>query len=211
MYSKRFLAEQALRILQGGDISNDSSITYGDLTAYIAQVVNELIRVDVLGGKVEGNTPFFGDFISVYDCIDVKKDVKSCRYYAELPARPLGIPNNSAITEVSFMNDPFKTFIPVGSGFNSMAYGLDIFDLEGDISFYLEGKNRIYLNGISKEMDDALQVKMVADARSKDDKEFLPIAPEFEATIIARTIDMYKIQKGTEEDRINDGVDPVVR
>lgn len=208
IYSKRYLAEQAWRLIQGGDISNDSSIIRGELVAYVGQVVNELIKTDILLNKSIGENVYFGDFISIFECLDILKDEKRCVFYTDLPARPLGIPNNSAITEVYFNEDPLATFMPIGAGFNSLTFGLDIYDMEGEISYWLEGRNRIYFKGITETKSNALNVHMIADARSLNENEFLPIAPEFEPTVIQRVVELYRIQKATNEDRIKDGVDP---
>lgn len=206
MTTKFQLAEQILRVLNGGDVSRDSSITYQEVALAVSQARDKFVREDIWARKAVGDDSINAEYLSRY-CLDLECDLKTDEYYVTLPARPINLERNKGVYRVSYIGDQSNSFVPGSTGALSLYTGLDAEVPSGRKVYYVE-EDKIYFTGVKKK--DGLKqilVVMIASSSEIDDEDPFPVPADKELDIVDFVIRLYAPQKAQPEDVINDNVD----
>jgi len=193
----RYIVESAFGLIEGGDPAAAASISWGDLKASAAAIINKFLKTEYLtiNAKI-GETIQNGTVLGLYENIDVVQ-YGGGRSKSTLPAKPLNLPRNMGVFSVFLMSDPSKEFIPLQMGqANLLKSQPMINDLLGQIGFEVFGNEVVY----TKDLTQLFQGEKVAmrlailDPSQYGEYDPLPLPPEYEWDIINELVKVYSQQ-----------------
>ena len=201
--TKARLAEQVLRIVQGGYLSDDSDIDSREVILFIEQERDTLVKRMIFESMKIGEFDINGDFISTFD-VEVKSD-SSLGLYIDTPHTPIHLPNDAGYHDLTLKTDHSVSFIRKSNNASSLFKGLPSENMLNNPNYYIEG-SRAYLK--SEPMGVAygtlLSLKLILSSRDIEDNEPLPIPADAEALIIKSVAQLYKIVDSVQQDDRND-------
>ena len=98
--TKAKLAEQVLRIIQGGSISDDSDIDTREIILHIEQERDRLIKQMILLNFKMGEHEINGNYLSSYQ-ENVFNDTERGKKYVKVPYMPIDLPNDGGFFSLS--------------------------------------------------------------------------------------------------------------
>ncbi len=204
--SKYKLAEQAQRIILGGNPTGDREVSIQELILFATQSFSIIVRRTFFEGKSEGESFVNGDFIYSFENVDVSKDGARDEYYSSLPETTVTLPYDMGVYQISRMKHQNKAFIPVSNGFNAMHSGMESSMLEGNIGYYREGDRIYYVNfndttGIGKVL-----MKLIAPIGQVDDEDQVNIPDDIQGEIVQMIVQLYTNEQAAPKDIVNDNV-----
>ena len=214
--TKKQLAEQALRIIQGGSVRDDAEIDIREIMMNIEQERDKLIKVELFQSISMGEYNINGSFISTYVSSildDTDKDLK----YSDIPVTPISLPNDLGMFQVSFEKDQFNTFIRIPNGATGLYNNLNSSRLLGRIGYFVENSTystceissgtRVYYTNLPKDCTKSVLLKVVATSGDIDEDDPFPVAPEMESQIIRSVVELYSVMRQALADESNDNVE----
>tara|TARA_R100001594_G_scaffold8109_5_gene21305 strand:- start:20065 stop:20718 length:654 start_codon:yes stop_codon:yes gene_type:complete len=214
--TKKKLAEQALRIIQGGSVRDDSEIDIREIMMNIEQERDRLIKAELFQSISMGEYNINGAFISTYVSSisdDIEKDMK----YSNIPVTPMSLPNDLGMFQVSFEKDQFNTFVRIPNGATGLYNNLNSSRLLGRIGYFVESSlnstcesssgTRVYYTNMPKDCTKSVLLKVVATSENIGEDDPFPIAPEMESQIIRSVVELYSVMRQALADESNDNVE----
>jgi len=127
MALKGQIVEQVLRIVNGGQIQDDSKITKAEIGVLLEQERDSLVRKTILENASLGEHEMPNEFISVHRCkIYVDKLYGGGgRPYVHLPQQPVNLPNDGGIYKVCKVTDVYEG-TSASNGFDVRRDKLDV-------------------------------------------------------------------------------------
>jgi hypothetical protein len=197
------LAEQAMKLIEGGTRSAGSSITFNEVKIACGNVINQLLKteyftVNAKMGEVIPN----GVTLGLYEDIQVLSN--NGKSIAKLPIKPLKLPRNMGIwaiypkynaTDIGYDLD--KEFIPLQMGQGSLIKSQPLInDLLGQVGYENFGMDIIFTKDL-KTLFPTITLAMrlaIMDISLYGDYEPLPILPEQEWEVINQVYKIYATQ-----------------
>jgi hypothetical protein len=202
--TKHQIAEQALRMLSGGDVSKDSEITIREMMLAVSQARDFVIRQELWQLIAMGDVDVVGEYICSYEDEPVLFDDKRDMFYSEIPAEYINLPRNMGVYQISLMKDQFNAFVPVSSSFLSMHRGMASQNLNGQKGYLVE-KGRVYYTGLEASDDiEKVLIKLVAASSEIEEDDIFPIPADKEMEVIKMAVQMYSTQLQIPNDQVND-------
>mgnify|MGYP003648217403 FL=1 len=205
--TKKQLAEQIIRILNSGDVSNDNSIDPRELLLAIEQERDRLVRFRLFESMKMGNPTIPGDVVSAFDSIKIKKDVVKNLLYSDLPGRVMSLPEDKGIAHVSYTKDQYNAFVRMPNGSLSLYNGLLSSMMGGRGGYWLEGDRVYYNDSVDDCCGNTVIVKMVMNSGDLDPNEPFPIPSDLESEVIKNVIGLYSSMKQLPNDEQNDNIE----
>jgi len=196
------LAEQAMNLIEGGDLAAASSIGLNELKISCGQVINAMLKteyfsVNLNGGEVIPN----GSILGMYENIEVQSS--NGKSQATLPIKPLKLPRNMGVwaiypkytTDSNYEYD--KEFIPLQMGQAGLLKSQPLINnLLGQVGYEVFG-DKVYFTQDIKQLFPNVVLAMrlaVMDISQYGDFDPLPITPEMEWDVIKEVVKMYSAQ-----------------
>lgn len=205
MSTKYSIAEQCLRIAQGGDPAGASNIKLAEVKKLVEQVLNSLLKIERYNNIREGDHYPVDLMIATYDNVAVTtyKDTAKC----VLPAIPISLPRGRGVWEVSAVSTPNIPYIPLQPGQYALVKNQRILGaLSGLTGYEVFGKNVVFTSDIYTAGVTAVMVKLlVIDFSTLSDTELLPIPADMESAVIKGVLEILGVYQT--EDNIVNGVD----
>ena len=206
--TKKILAEQAFRIIQGGSVRDDADIDIRELMLAVEQERDRLIKVELFQYLQMGDYNINGSFISTY----------IVPIYSDVPVTPISLPHDMGLYQVSHIQDQYNTFVRMHNGALGLYNGLPSANLLGRKGYWVESAlnfacddnasgTRIYYNNNVEHCDKGILLKVVATSGDIKEDEPFPIAPEMESTIVRSVVELYSVMKNALADEQNDNID----
>tara|TARA_R110002012_G_scaffold125149_2_gene276563 strand:- start:2885 stop:3511 length:627 start_codon:yes stop_codon:yes gene_type:complete len=205
--TKKQLAEQVIRILNSGDVTNDNSIDPRELLLAIEQERDRLVRLRLFESLSQGEGDIPGDVVSTFDSITIKKDVVKNLLYSSLPGRIMSLPRDMGILHVSYTKDQYNAFIRMPNGSLSLYNGLVSSMIGGRGGYWLEGDRIYYNNSVDDCCGNTVIVKMIMNSGDVDPNDIFPIPPDMESEVIRNVIQLYAPMKSAPNDEQNDNLE----
>lgn len=127
-------------------------------------------------------------------------DSKRKLWYLWCPAQPLDLPKNSGIVSVGIVGENDILFVRTSPRSKNLFRNLPASNLPRQ-TYWLEGDKIFFGKDLNEQ--SCLFVKMVAEAKSVDSREFLPMPPDMELEVIELAKQKYINQPPA--DPVNDG------
>lgn len=204
--TKYRMAEQAKRILEGGNSTQDSQLSIRELMLFVSQAFGQVARMRFFENKAEGDDYINGDFIFSFPDIPVTVDQARGEYYAILPSNVITLPRDLGVYHVSLMKDQTRPFVPVANGFNAMFRGLEAGQLEGRSGFYKEQEKIYFVNVDDIDGVEKVLIKLVAPLGSVGDEDVVSVPEDVQLEVVTMAVELYRLQQQVEQDLENDNI-----
>ena len=216
--TKRKLAEQSLRIIQGGSIRDDAEIDIREVMMNVEQERDKLVRQDLYESLQAGEAYVNGSFVTSYT-VSVETDNIKDMFFSKIPVTPLSLPKDMGVVQVSFIQDQYKPFIRMSTGQLGLYHGLPSEGAFGRIGFFIENSlefsqetsqgTKIFYNKGMKKRDCSKEVliKVVAVSEDIAPDDVFPVAPEMQAVIIRNVVELYSVMRNAVADEQNDNIE----
>lgn len=203
--TRSIIAEQAQRIIQGGDVNNDVQVTTDELEIYVDQAFGNFILQSYYQNREEGEHALNGTFI--YSFVqEVKCDDDRRRYYCVIPSTYVNLPNNMGIYSVSPIQDEFNTYVPLPTSFASLTRGTLVGDLQGNKSYFVEN-TRLYLHNLEEsDVPKKLLIKLAGGIQTDDDGLEVDIPLNYQSELVRMCVELYFSSRQTPKDQVTDNV-----
>lgn len=187
------LAEEIVKVLNGGSIQLASNVSLNEVKIAIGQVANTLLHADYLqvNAKMKEVIPN-GTVLGLYESVAVTKYNSVSQ--ATLPIKPLKLPRNMGIWSVWQTDKPQTEFIPIQMGqFNLLQSQPLINNLMGQVGYENFGNKLVFTKDLTIP-NQTVTVDMrlaIMDISQYGDWDVLPILPDHEWQIKNEVIKLY--------------------
>jgi len=203
--TRYIVAEQAQRIIQGGDVNNDVQVSISELEIFVDQAFGKFIKMSYFENRSDGEHAINGSFIYSYKT-NVKCDKDRDKHYAVIPSSYVNLPNGMGIYSVSPLKDEFNTYIPLPTAFASLTRGTAVQSLENNKGYIVEN-TRIYLFGVNNEEVPAhLLIKLVGGIQSSSSEDNVDMPLDIQSDLVKMTVELYMTMRQVPKDVINDNI-----
>jgi len=193
--TKRMIAEQVLRRLSGGDISQDTDFDFREIILLIEQAVNLLVKANIFDSLRYGATEIGAQYISSFRNVPVQFDESINLAFSEVPCNYIDLPQQRGIYQVSPMQDQFQSFIPVGPGFLNLYSRNPAGRLEGQVGYWPEQLRIYYTRNILKEGCKNILLKIVVPSPEMvGDDDPYPIGSDLELPVIQKVLELLGVR-----------------
>jgi len=200
------LAEECLKILNGGQLTSDIQITFNQMVIAVGQARDNRARTVFWENKRLGEGDIDASFIKDYDNVVVSLDDTKKLYYSELPAQVLGIANDMGVYQILWQEDQSSAFTRVPNGFTSLTRGLAVANMQGKPTFFREGTRVYYPNLKKKKGVKSVLMKLLPSASSLTEDDFCYMPSEMEQDVIQMVVQLYSNQQQVMNDVGNDNI-----
>jgi hypothetical protein len=188
------LAEEILRMLDGGQIQAASAVSANEIKIAIGQVANGLLKTDYLTVNAKlGETIANGTVLGLYEGI-VPTSYQTGKSKATLPIMPLKLPRDMGVFSVFRTNDPDNEFIPLQMGQRNLLQSQPLInDLLGQIGRERFGMELVFTKDIPLLYPgETLSMRLaIMDISEYGDYDVLPLLPEHEWQIKQEVVKMF--------------------
>lgn len=199
------ISEQVLRIILSGNTNQDKELKKEDVRMYVNQALGTVLRTRFYQYKSEGEEYIDGSYIYTFDDVEVQKDTKHNKYYADLPAATIDLPNGVGIYSVGYMEDPETTFVPTPVAFPSLFKGLRSAALSKRTGFYKEGKKIFFVN-MENGIPCKVMIKIVAPFGDLGKCNSFDIPTDLQEEVVQRAVQLFINTINIPKDNANDNI-----
>lgn len=196
------LAEQALSLIEGGDLKAASSLSISEIKIACGQVINSVLKTEYLSVNLKTREYIpNGSVLALYENISVTS--YNGKSKATLPIKPMMLPRNMGVwavypkytTNGNYELD--KEFIPLQMGQGALLKSQPMInDLLGQVGYETFGGELLFTKDIKGLFPDVVLAMRLAimDISQYDDYTILPLPPEYEWQVISEVYKMYSSQ-----------------
>lgn len=201
--TKNKLAEQVIRRLNGGDISDDAEQDPREVILFIEQAVAVLVKENYIKTLLVEETSVDPKYIAMFKNVPVLQDKDIGLSYSETPYPFLDLHADRGIHHVSMMKEQGGAFVPIRNGSVSLYSHSPAKNLEGRIGYWPEAKRIYYSVDLVRQGCDKVLVKLIVPSPSElDDDEPYPIGSDMELPVIERVLALMGVNSNTDD--VND-------
>jgi hypothetical protein len=189
--TKYRIAEQVVRLLNGGNIPAASKVKLPEVKIAVEQVVNRLLKMEYLNI----NIPSFemipnGASIATYEDIPIVQ--YGTRSKSTLPAMPLKLPRGIGVYQIFDPANPDCPFIPLEMGQLGLLKSQPLINnLLGQVGYEWYGMDIIYTTDLTQDPPITLTMRLVVlDISQYSDYDILPLPSDMEWDVIQ---EVYKL------------------
>lgn len=206
MASIKKLAEQALRVVSGGNVRSSSSIHQKEMEAVVVQAMSSVLKLETVAlSKQFGDIPF--NFVATYEGITVE-EVSDCECKAKLPIHPISLPFGVGVWAVYKPDCPSDGFVPMVVGSSTLLSRTKhsgMADILGsEVIAYEPVGSEIKIKRGKDDIGETVTVQLLVSDPSKigvDDP--LPLPQDMELLVVKSAIEVF--MKKFPHDDSNDG------
>lgn len=190
--TKYRLAEQVVRIFNGGEIPVATKLKINEAKIAVEQCLNKILKMEYLNTNIPfGEMIPNGAAIATYEGIAVEQ--YGTRSKSTLPAMPLKLPRGIGVYQIFDPANMDCPFIPLEMGQQGLLSTQPLINnLLGQVGYEWYGMDIIYTTDLTQ--PDPIEVTMrlvVLDITQYTDWDILPIPPEMEMDVITEVLKLY--------------------
>lgn len=193
------LAEECLRILNGGQIDAATNVSLAEIKLSIGQVVNSLLKVEYFTVNLKMNEIIpNGTVLGLYEGVEVI--TRNGKSEATLPIKPQKLPRNMGVwavymrKELNGNYDYDNELIPLQMGQGGLIKSQPLLnDLLGQVGYENFGDKLVFTKDIKTLFPDVVLAMRLAimDVSQYGDFDPLPLIPEMEWQVKQEVVKMY--------------------
>lgn len=191
--TKYRLAEQVVRLLNGGDISVASKVQINEAKIAVEQAVNSLLKMEYLRVNMKmGEMIPNAASVATYDNVLVTAYQQTSK--ATLPAIPLKLPRDMGVFEIYNPLNPDCLFIPLEMGMHALLKDQPLIsDLLGHVGYRRYGNDIVFQQDITIPNEDTyVSMRLVVlDISQYSDWDILPVPADMESQVIGLCLEMF--------------------
>ncbi len=193
--TKYKLAEQCVRILNGGEIPVASKVKINEAKIAVEQVLNKMLKMEYLNLNIPTAELIpNGASVATYEGIEVTQ--YGTRSKSVLPAMPLKLPRGIGLYQIFDPANMDCPFIPLEMG----QYGLLqnqplINNLLGQVGYEWYGTDIIYTTDLTQPTPIEVTIRLVVlDIGQYSDYDILPVPADMEWEIVQEVVRLYSAE-----------------
>ena len=193
------LAEECVKIINGGEIQTATNISIPEAKIAIGQVINSLLKVDYFDVNVKmGEAIPNGSVLGLYENIAVTS--YNGRSKSTLPIKPLKLPRNMGVWAIYPKYEPNQNyqldreFIPLQMGQSSLIKSQRMINgLLGQVGYEVFGNEVVFTQDLKTQYPNIVLAMRLAimDISQYGDYDPLPILPEQEWQVKQEVVRLY--------------------
>jgi hypothetical protein len=190
--TKYRIAEQVLRLLNGGEIPVSSKWKFGEVKVAIEQCLNQKLKMEYLNLNIPmGEMIPNGASVATYTNIPVTQ-YATTRIKSTLPAFPLKLPRGIGVYQIFDPANIDCPFIPLEMGQKGLLSSQALIsDLLGQVGYEWYGNDVIYTKDLTQPSPINITMRLVVlDISQYSDYDILPIPSDMEWEVVQ---DVYKV------------------
>jgi len=201
--TKYMLAEEIMRILEGGNMNVGAKVRKEEIYASIAQVANTVLK----GSYMAENLPMAelipnGAMIASYESVAVSSYGQVCK--ATLPVKPIKLPRNMGVYSVFDPNDPVNEYIPIEMGHAALLGSQPVLNSILGVGYECYGMDLIFTTDLTLLGISALTMRLVVlDMSLYSEWDPLPIIADQEYQIKKMVLELHGAQMAPSDKLVN--------
>lgn len=201
MATKKQIAEQAIRILEGGHLKPDNPIDIREVMLVVDQIRDRMCKESVDKSIKEGNYDVDEDFLSIDAGLTPAADAVSGFYSVDLTYELVSLPKGLSLYQVSPDGDHSTAYPIIPVGHLALLKGTSAVD--NDQNIYVWNMNgTLYFSGDPGGDVDALVV--ISGKEIAEDADY-PIPPDMEVELLKELVQIFGVQDQQPHDEAEDG------
>jgi len=189
--TKYRLAEQVLRLLNGGEIPVATKVLIPEAILAIEQCVNKMLKMEYLNANVPfGELIPNGASVATYENIEVVQ--YGSRSKSTLPAMPLKLPRGIGVYQIFDPANMDCPFIPLEMGQQGLLSSQPMInEILGQVGYEWYGMDVIYTTDLTQPTPIEVTMRLIVlDVSQYTDHDILPVPADMEYDIIQ---EVYKL------------------
>lgn len=212
MATKKQIAERILRILQGGDVTQDTDIDIREIMLHVDSERDNLIQEKLLQSykgmrQLSTQDPVahnvLGNYVSEARYSTSLDNIRGQRYI-KVTSIPIDLPDEGGILYIKDLDDLSITFNKMSAGTESLYSSLPSLTASNK-DYYTWVGDKIFFSDFNP--PDRVLMALVARSASLNDEDLYPLSPGDESIIINSVIELYNLMNTVKQDFMNDNID----
>jgi hypothetical protein len=201
-FTKAALISQALIRVEGGAITSDSDVRWGEMETYLSMAVNYVMVGQYWAeNKAEGGHNINPLLYTVFENIAIQTDSTTSRKYFTLPKNLITLPKARAL-EVNTMCG--KMCFPLTQGDNALEqyYG----KLKKSISYFPEGQLKVWLYNVPA-LVTAIRTKQWVHVQDLADTDLVILPSDGDTKVVDLMVQFFTGERQMPKDYTQDSQD----
>jgi hypothetical protein len=177
------LAEQVMRLLNGGDYSpSDSKWDIREIAIAVEQASAKLIRLRTFEEYRSGEPNSPGQYLATFTGIPIQRDTTRNLSYIDIPAKYISLPKGRGVHSIGPEGNEFVKYIPLDAGALNFTNIRQAPFLQGNSGYWLEGSNAYFSN----ELKGNVVIKLITGS---------DLVADMESDIVTQVYSIYRTEK----------------
>jgi len=204
MATKAQLAEQVLRILEGGSPTQDSQFDLREIMLYIDQARDKMATMSVFQNVKTGEFDIDSEFLVEYPDRIISTDTSRNLRYSDLPVSVLSLPYEMGIYAIHPRQNVEEQFIRIPGLAHGLYAGLLSFNVEAKTYYWNTGR-RVFFKNVDP-MLTYIHMLLCPSSKEIAEGDEFPVPPQMEEDIIKLAVQLFGTEKQIPHDEISDGI-----
>jgi hypothetical protein len=206
--TRRVLIEQIRRMLYGGPVTDDATVTEKEVNLYINEALAYMAKANYTDSiKLDGVETVSDVFYLTFKNLAITRDTDTGYYSLDLPQVPLGLARGYGISTVTFPTSTGLAKSPIPISVRELDYMDNLKQPPSKIFYWPEGK-KLWFKSYTNLIGKLAIVRMVSTESANLDDE-LNVPQEYITDIINLVMNQLRARKGAPQDSTNDGLDKI--
>jgi hypothetical protein len=206
--TRRVLIEQIRRMLYGGPVTDDATVTEKEVNLYINEALAYMAKSNYTDSiKLDGVETVSDVFYLTFKNLAITRDTDTGYYSLDLPQVPVGLARGYGISTVTFPTATGLAKSPIPISVRELDYMDSLKQPPSKIFYWPEGKKLWFKSYANLTGKNAI-VRMVSTESANLDDE-LNVPQEYITDIINLVMNQLRPRKGAPQDSTNDGLDKI--
>jgi hypothetical protein len=202
MATKKQIAEQAMRILEGGHLKPDNPVDIREIMLVVDQVRDRMCKDSVENNVKAGRYEVDEDFLSIDASLTPVLDAVSGFYSVDLTYELVLLPKGLSVYQVSPDGDHSTAYPIITVGHLSLLKGSSA--VNNDQNIYVWNMNgKLYFSSNPSGTVDAY---VVISGKEIVESADYPIPPDMEAELLKEVVQIFSVQDQQPHDEAEDGI-----
>lgn len=183
METRLALAQQVIRILNGGRTTKDSRWKEQEIELALNEIRNALAEIYFFQALKNGGNSLDSAWFTTFENVPVQLDTNRNMWYSDLPSLPIALPDKKGINMVTLMKDFYTQIIPMSNTSLWMFGESGTMDLQNNMGYFQDEQRIYYVNYIQNNYNLVLIDMVVNSMDIASDKLFPAPANVYEIMV----------------------------
>lgn len=202
MATKKQIAEQALRIIQGGHIKPDNPADIREVMLHLDQLRDARCRLDTLNNVKAGNYTVSEEYMTHTSGLTTAADAATGQPSVTLPSKVLDLPYGLGLYQVNPTADFEDAYAIVTPGHNALLSGSAAMERTSK-GYCWHIASKIYFKNVANSV--AVTALYVPTSKDIAEDADYPVPPDVEAELLQQLVQMFGVQQQAPHDELEDG------
>lgn len=193
--TKYKLAEEVVRLLNGGEIPVATKVKILEAKVAVEQVINKMLKMEYLQVNIP-SAELIPNGASIATYTDIAVEQYGIRSKSTLPAFPLKLPRGIGVYQIFDPSNMDCPFIPLEMGQWGLLQSQPLINnLLGQVGYEWYGMDIIYSKDLTQPSPIAVTMRLVVlDISQYSDYDILPVPAEMEWDVIQEVYKLYSTE-----------------